>query len=57
MVRGPVENQPNFLRDMSPSSSGSKNKAGRSKASSTGFLLGLFFAPEDGGDIFLRNVD
>jgi hypothetical protein len=22
----------------------------------TGFLLGLFFNPEDGGDIFLRNV-
>jgi hypothetical protein len=21
-----------------------------------GFLLGLFFDPEDGGDIFLRNV-
>jgi hypothetical protein len=21
-----------------------------------GFLLGLFFRPEDGGDIFLRNV-
>jgi hypothetical protein len=22
-----------------------------------GFLFGLFFNPEDGGDIFLRNVD
>jgi hypothetical protein len=22
-----------------------------------GFLLGLLFIPEDGGDIFLRNVD
>jgi hypothetical protein len=22
----------------------------------TGFLLGLFFDPENGGDIFLRNV-
>jgi hypothetical protein len=22
----------------------------------TGFLLGLFFDPEDGGDMFLRNV-
>jgi hypothetical protein len=21
-----------------------------------GFLLGLFFGPEDGGDMFLRNV-
>jgi hypothetical protein len=22
----------------------------------TGFLLGIFFDPEDGGDMFLRNV-
>jgi hypothetical protein len=25
-------------------------------SASAGFLLGLFFDPEDGGDIFLRNV-
>jgi hypothetical protein len=25
-------------------------------AISSGFLLGLFFDPEDGGDMFLRNV-
>jgi hypothetical protein len=23
----------------------------------TGFLLGLFFGPDNGGDIFLRNID
>jgi hypothetical protein len=32
-----------------------KVKAG-SKQSSAGFLLGLFFDPEDVGDMFLRNV-
>jgi hypothetical protein len=26
------------------------------KQSHTGFLLGLFFVPEDGGDMFLRNI-
>jgi hypothetical protein len=26
------------------------------KAGHTGFLLGLFFDPEDGGDMFLQNV-
>jgi hypothetical protein len=27
-----------------------------SKQLNTGFLFGLFFDPEDGGDMFLRNV-
>jgi hypothetical protein len=45
---------------MSPSSSGSKNKP--NKNSSIGYLLhagffpGLFFDPEDGGDMFSQNV-
>jgi hypothetical protein len=43
----------------SPPSSGSKNKPGRVLLSTCfhpGFLLGLFFDPEDGGDMFLPNV-
>jgi hypothetical protein len=45
---------------MSPLS-GSKNKPSKKKAkmhvaSATGFLLGLFFDPENGGNMFLRNV-
>jgi hypothetical protein len=36
---------------MSPPSSGLP-----STSSQAGFLLGLFFNPEDEGDIFLRNI-
>jgi hypothetical protein len=28
----------------------------KQQAELAGFILGLFFIPEDGGDIFLRNV-
>jgi hypothetical protein len=48
-----------FQTNMSPPSSGSKNKTYKELAWSTvcyllhaGFLLGLFFNPEDGGDMF-----
>jgi hypothetical protein len=46
---------------MSPPSSGSKNKPDKKQALFStcfhaGFLLGLFFKPADGGDMFLRNV-
>jgi hypothetical protein len=39
-----------FWRNMSPPSSESKNQL------HAGFFLGLFFALEDGGDMFPRNV-
>jgi hypothetical protein len=46
---------------MSPPSSGSKNKPSKKPtlkqmASRAGFSLGLFFNPENGGEMFLRNV-
>jgi hypothetical protein len=48
---------------MSPSFPGSKNKPGKNPVTTelcyvldAGLLLGLFFVPEDGGDIFLLNV-
>jgi hypothetical protein len=49
---------------MSPPSSGLKNKASKksvgkqvaSRAFHAGFLLGLFFDPEDGDGMFLQNV-
>jgi hypothetical protein len=53
-----VESQPTFRKNISPSSSGSKNKPSKKLATCfhAGFLLALFFDPEDGSDMFLRNV-
>jgi hypothetical protein len=45
-----IEIQPMFWRNMLPPSSGSKNQF------HAAFFLGLFFALEDGGDMFLRNI-
>jgi hypothetical protein len=48
---------------MLPPSSKSKNKPNKKPAYSsacnllhTGFLFSVFFDPEDGGDMFLRNI-
>jgi hypothetical protein len=46
---------PTFQRNMSPPSSESKNKPSLPPVS--GFLLRLLFDPEEGRDIFLRNVE
>jgi hypothetical protein len=60
-----VENQPTFRRNMSPPPSGPKNKrnklsmkqvASRLSMLYAAVLLGLFFGPEGGGDMFLQNV-
>jgi hypothetical protein len=48
-----VESKPKFRRNISPPPSGSTLLATCFQA---GFLLGLFFDPEDGDDMFLRNV-
>jgi hypothetical protein len=52
-----------FRRNISPPSSGTKNEANQCESKwqeelsfQAGLLLGLFFDPEDGGDMFLRNV-
>jgi hypothetical protein len=42
-------------RNISPPSSGSKSKASK-KPGKAGGKLSLLFYPEDGGDMFLRNV-
>jgi hypothetical protein len=44
-----IESQLTFWRDMPPPSSGLKNKL--SCQLHAGFMLGLFFGPEDGGII------
>jgi hypothetical protein len=55
-----VERQPTFRRKMSPQSLGSKNIPEKKPAElPICFKLdfhGLFFDPEFGGDIFLRNI-
>jgi hypothetical protein len=46
-----------LCRNKSPPSSGQKNKPSKKLAGKyAGFLLGLFLSPEDGGDMFRRNV-
>jgi hypothetical protein len=49
-----VENKLMFWRNMSPPSSRLKNKP--NYLLHAGFLLYLFFHPEDGGGLFLRNI-
>jgi hypothetical protein len=56
-----TETQPTFRRNMSPQSSGSKNKPRKTSewkqaASRGGILVGVSLDPEHGGDMFLRNV-
>jgi hypothetical protein len=48
-----VESQPTFRRNMSHPPSGSSSVCHLFQG---GFSLGLFFDPEGGGDMFLRNV-
>jgi hypothetical protein len=58
------ESQQTFRRDISPPSSGITSKPSKKQASRrqqselllAGFLLHLLFDPEDGGDVFLRNI-
>jgi hypothetical protein len=59
-----LESQSTFRRNVSPPFSGSKDKPRKKsciKSSvscllNAGILLGLFFDPEDGGDMFPRKV-
>jgi hypothetical protein len=50
-----IGDRPTFRRNISPPSSGQKCKLS-TKAEAGGSLLDLLFDPEEGGDIFLRNV-
>jgi hypothetical protein len=56
-----VESKPTFRRLISPPSSGQNNNPSKKPTSAcyllyAGFLLGIFFDPEDRGDMFLLNV-
>jgi hypothetical protein len=54
-----VESHLTFRRNMLPQSSRSRKKRSKNLLGTClygGFLLGLFFDSEDGGDMFLRNV-
>jgi hypothetical protein len=52
-----VEYQPTFRKNISPPSLGSKNNPSSAfYLFHAGFLLGLFFDPEDVGDMLLLNV-
>jgi hypothetical protein len=48
-----VDSQLTFWSNISPSSSGLKNRPGKKPAGSKQAWL---FDPEDGGDMFLRNI-
>jgi hypothetical protein len=53
-----VESQPTFQRKILPPSSGlNKRPSSACYLLHLGFLLGLFFTPEDGDGMFLRKVD
>jgi hypothetical protein len=64
--RSPLPSQPTFHTNIPLPSSGSKNKpskkpgwkqvASTARCFHAGFLLGLFFHPEDGGNMFFQNV-
>jgi hypothetical protein len=59
-----VESKPTFWRNISPSSSGSKNKTSKKPDTrallatrfQAGLLLGLFLGPADGCDMLFRNA-